>query len=60
MEFQWGIFLEILSVHHWERHLVQNMELRQALLMTYRMVMLMEDLKAIHWERLLVHNLELR
>ena len=40
---------------HWERHLVQNMDLMEAPLVMCQV----EKLRFHHWESLLVHNLEL-
>ena len=47
MEFKMGRFLEILRDIHWERLLLNNLELREALLMASQMVMLMENLRSV-------------
>ena len=41
---------------HWESHLVQNIELKEAPLVICKV----DNLRVRHWESLLVKNMELR
>ena len=49
MDGQVGVLMDI----HWERHLVHNMDMREAPLVICQV----EKLRVHHWESLLVHNL---
>ena len=47
VEWNAGIFLEILRVNYWDSNLVQTLELRYALPWVCKMITLIENLRSI-------------